>query len=196
MTTTCSRCSSQLDEASLICPNCGTVATMPSEVAEATPTMAPVFTSFDHRNDLEGIGGWLILPAIGLAVAPFIALHGIFIVDMPVLTGSRYQAYLSDHPRFVGLLIFEIMVNSFFLLGSLGLNFLLYKKKRIFPKCIIGYLAIQLCLILADHLGVIALLPSADSSGGLKDVFRAFSGAAIWIPYFLTSQRVKATFVN
>lgn len=193
----CASCSSTLNEDSLVCPNCGTaVAVHPGVSEAAAPTSAPVFKTFENRNDLNGIGGWLILPAIGLVISPFMSLHGIFIVDLPVLFGDRYSAFLNGHPAFSGLLVFEIMGNAIFLAGAVGLNFLLYKKKRIFPICMIAYFAINFFLLLADHLATRALLPSTDSNSGTMAVVRAFVGAAVWIPYFLVSRRVKATFMN
>src|ERR1035441_8705208 len=161
MTTTCATCSSALDEGTPVCPNCGTAVAASPGVVETAPSTAPIFKSFEDRNDLNGIGGWLILPAIGLAIAPFFALYGIFVTDLPMLTGSRYQIFLTGHPGIFGLLIFEIIVNALFLAGSLGLNFLFYKKHRLFPSYMIAYLVTQFFLLdrkstrlNSSHLGI------------------------------------------
>jgi hypothetical protein len=193
MTISCATCSSALEESIQMCPNCGTAVAAGSAIAETGSTDAP---AYKHDDGLKGIGGWLILPAIGLAVAPFVALYIIFMVDLPVLTESKYQEVLTRHPALPGLLVFEIITNAFFLAVSLGLNFLFYKKKRILPRCIIAYLIIQFFLILADNLATAAVLPSANTAGSLFGVVRSLVGAVIWIAYFHSSIRVEATFVN
>ena len=95
MTISCATCSSALEEGSLVCPNCGTTVAVDSAIAVTGSTDAP---AYKHDEDLNGIGGWLILPAIGLAIAPFVALYIIFMVDLPVLTDSKYQEVLTRHP--------------------------------------------------------------------------------------------------
>jgi hypothetical protein len=193
MTISCATCSSALEEGSLVCPNCGTTVAVDSAIAVTGSTDAP---AYKHDEDLNGIGGWLILPAIGLAIAPFVALYIIFMVDLPVLTDSKYQEVLTRHPALPGLLIFEIIANAFFLAGSLGLNFLFYKKKRVLPTCMIAYLIIQFLLIMADNLATAAFIPSANTAGNIFEVVRSFVGAVIWIAYFHSSIRVENTFVN
>jgi hypothetical protein len=185
MTTFCATCSSALYEGSQVCPNCGTAVAVSDGVVEVAPTTTPVFKSFEDQNDLNGIGGWLILPAIGLVVSPFMSLHGIFVVDLPILTGGKYEEFLTGHPAVTALIVFELTTNAIF-----------FTKRRILPRCMIAYFAINFFLLLADHLATRALLPSTDSTSGTMAVVRAFVGAAVWIPYFLVSRRVKTTFIN
>jgi hypothetical protein len=153
---------------------------------------APAFKPFD---DLNGLGGWLILPAIGLAISPFISMHGI-VTDIQLLTGGDHLGIFVNHPSLTGLLTFEIIINTSFLAAVIALNILFYTKKRLLPKCMIVFYAAQCILMLADHLAATAVFPSSDLSAGLFTVVRAFIGAAVWIPYFMSSQRVEATFVN
>lgn len=200
MSTLCIQCSSPLDEGSQFCARCGSSVSgesaasvsAQSAVAEPVPFERPAYIP---GNGLEGIGGWLILLAIGLAIAPFFSLHGI-VTDLSVLTGASHQSILSERPGLAGLILFEAITNSIFLLILACLNFLFYSKKKIFPMCMIAYLAFSFFVLLTDHLIAGALMPSADHSAGLVAVIRAFIGAAVWIPYFLNSERVEQTFVN
>jgi hypothetical protein len=189
MTNTCANCSSTLNEGSLICPQCGTAAD--SRITETGSTEAPTYKPVD---DMSGIGGWLILPAIGLAITPFMSLYGI-IIDIQGLT-SEHLGVFTNHPSLTGLLIFELIINAAFFVAVIYLNILFYTKKRILPKCMIAFYAANCVLILADHLATTAVFPSVDLSGGIMTVVRAFVGAAIWIPYFHSSIRVENTFVN
>jgi NADH:ubiquinone oxidoreductase subunit K len=184
-----------LNEDSKICPNCGTAVASHAGIAEVTSTTAPIFKSFEDRSDLNGIGGWLILPAIGLVVSPFMSLHGIITASL-LLTSSIYPSLSANHPSLTGLLIFEVIINAAILAAVICLNFLFYMKKRLFPRYIIALYAAQCALMLADYLAAASVFPSADLSTGLFTVIRSFIVAAVWIPYFLNSKRVEATFVN
>jgi len=163
-----------------------------SRITETGSTEAPAYKPAD---DLNGIGGWLILPAIGLVISPFMSLHGI-ITDTLLLTSSVYPSLSANHPSITGLLIFEVLINAAFLAAVICLNFLFYTKKRILPNCMIALYAAQCVLMLADHLATTAVFPSADLSSSIIAVIRSLIVAVVWIPYFLNSRRVEATFVN
>ncbi len=141
--------------------------------------------------DLEGIGGWLILVAIGLAVAPFRSMHGIY-VDLHVLYGSKFQYALSLHHGLAGLILYEAVTNSFFLFALITLNYLFYDRRKTFPSLMITYLAVQLVLGLIDHLAALQFSTHQSPTAVLGN----FVAAAVWIPYYLKSERVKATFVR
>jgi hypothetical protein len=146
---------------------------------------------FSTGSDLEGIGGWLILVAIGLGVAPFILFKGIY-SDLLVLYGDQFQVGLSQKPGLAALVLFESVSNSIFLIAMLSLNVLFYRKKRAFPGWMIAYLAINSALILIDNIFALRYSPQAQMSG----VIRTVVVSLIWIPYYLHSERVKVTFVN
>ena len=183
-----------VDDGSQVCPNCGTAVAVNPGIVQATSIVEPVFKPFEARSDLNGIGGWLILPAIGLAISPFLSLHGIF-TDILLLTGEHLSLF-ANHPSLTSLLIFEVIISASFLAAVICLNILFYTKKRLFPKCIIAFYAAQCFLMLADHLATSAVFPSVNLSANVITVVRSFIVAVVWIPYFLNSQRVEATFVN
>ena len=205
MTTTCGTCGSLIEEGVRVCAHCGCAVDVPacveaqftvaaSPAIPAAPELGQVPISapmFKTGVDLEGIGGWLILVALSLAISPFVSLHGVY-TDFQILYGSRYHMALVSRPAFAGVLMFEAITNSFFLVVVVCLNFLFYMKKRIFPTGMIIYLAAQFLMILTDHLLAIRMNPSTES----VSVVRSLLTALVWIPYFLRSQRVEATFVN
>jgi len=182
----CSQCETHLEEGAAVCLSCGASADM----AAAVPFLpAPMFSAVDR--DLVGIGGWLILPAIGLAVSPFRSAHGIFI-DSKVLFSGQFQTVLATRSGFAEVLMFELINNSALLIAAAILNILLYRKKKVFPTLMVIFLVGNAILMLADHLMVIHLALQTDSG----DLIRSIAGCAIWIPYFFLSRRVKLTFVN
>ena len=200
MSTLCVQCSSPLDEGSHFCARCGSSISPESGAAVSAPSAIAEPVLFDRPayipgDGLEGIGGWLILPAIGLAVSPFFSIHGI-VRDLSVLTGASHQIYLSSHPSMAGLILYEAITNIIFLFAAVCLNYLFYSKKKIFPKSMIGYLVFTFIMLLADHLMAGAVSPSANHTSGLYAVIRAFLQVCIWIPYFLNSERVAQTFVK
>jgi hypothetical protein len=212
-TSLCAQCGSTLPEGAVVCIHCGSaVAQPPPAATEAalaapftpapqTPTepayIPPDYTpdssapAYIEDNYLNGIGGWLILPVIGLALAPFFYIHGIY-ADFHVLYGSRFQTSLDTRPGLVALIYFELINNSVFIAASIGLNLLLYKKRRIFPTYMCIYLLAQFLFVLADHL--MALRFNPDSSWAMAQ--RAFFTCVVWVSYFVRSKRVEATFTR
>jgi hypothetical protein len=194
MTTSCATCSSALDEGSRICPNCGT-AVADRQPAIDQPDSIPV-PSFTINEDLNGIGGWLILPAIRLVLAPFGLLYTILVSNVPFLFGGRHRAYLSSHPGSAALILFEFISNTILIAIVICLNLLFFKKKRAFPTYMILYMVTQLCVLLIDTLTAQFLHPTAHLAKAYGMLLGTVIASFIWIPYFLVSRRVKATFVN
>lgn len=153
------------------------IATIPDG---ATPTI-------DHR--LAGIGGWLILPAIGFVLTPLIALMSlVFLLRMLPLI------WAAGHGRIVMLDMLLILV-LLILTVSTALRF--FRKKADAPRRIIALLIIA---VASDVLLLIASMAAGTDDdlalGATTGLLRDGISAAIWIPYFRMSKRVKATFVN
>ena len=151
---------------------------------------------------LQGLRGWLILVAIGLCLQPLVLVKtladnlGAFKPETwQALTTPGSRAY---HPLWAPLLVAEVAVNVGLLLGSGILLYLFFTKKRFFPRAVIGFMVLSLVVVLADNAAVSAI-PQARAQVGPSEynqIVRAVIAAAIWIPYFLRSKRVHATFVN
>lgn len=152
---------------------------------------------------LKGIGGWLILPIIGLFVMPIrlaISLQNDFLPIFQqgyweILTTPGTEAY---HHLWAPLLIFEIVGNAFFILFDLVLLYLVFTKHHLFPKLFIVFLASNLAFVTVDFFAadLIPAIAGQDDPESLKELGRTVIGALIWIPYFLTSERVRNTFVK
>jgi hypothetical protein len=183
MTCVCGNCAASVEEGATSCARCGT--SVPSPAAES---YAPRFSTL---SDLEGIGGWLILVAFGLGFAPLRSIRGIY-ATLHILYGSEYQNWLSMHPGMAGLILFEAVTNTLFLFALVVLNYLFYRKKKEFPGLMITFMALQSILLLIDY----AVVLHYNSRGSVTNVAGAILGSAIWIPYYLRSERVKVTFVR
>ncbi len=151
----------------------------------------------------KGLGGWLILPLIGLFVSPIrmaVSLNNDFLPIFQegyweVLTTPGSEAY---HHLWGPLITLEIVGNLFFIVFSLILIFLFFTKSPFFPSLIIIYITTYLLYIVGDSFlaDLIPAIASASDPESIKELFRAVIAAAIWIPYFRTSRRVKNTFVK
>jgi len=150
----------------------------------------------------EGIGGWLILVAIGVVLRPPILIYNT--VTLCNLVGSRNWEMLTapDSPAYLPLwgpvVRGEIIANILLLIGWSITAVLFFYKKKSFPWWFIGMMTFGLAFVIADMVAFKAIFPdkSTTETGAAADFLRAFIVTMIWIPYMLVSKRVKATFVR
>ena len=155
------------------------------------------------RNEPEGLGGWLILPLIGLVISPIRIGLLIATTFLPAFADGSWE-YLTHrdsegyHPLWGPLLVAEMVFNAFFVMYSLFLLVLFFMKHAWFPRAVIIYYLSNLVFIAGDA-AVIGLVPGLglELDGEVtQEIVRALIGIAIWVPYFLVSRRVKNTFVR
>lgn len=177
---TCARCGK------FICARCLTEAgwlRLPaSNQCPECETRAPV---------LQGIGGWLVLPAIHIAVVA------------PLSGGAALVQDVMALPKLSGPLLAPVLVEAFFYASYLA--FALFtaiaffqKKQRAVNLMIIFYgLAILSALLSIALTGWIEGITGEKVSekDDVTQTGRAMVTSVIWIAYFLQSKRVKATFV-
>lgn len=145
-----------------------------------------------------GIGGWLVLPAIGLCLTPVMLGIGIWQVAGVILGGSwpalTTPGGPSYHPLYRVLLPAEIVVNVGMLVFVLALIFMFFSKSPRVPKLMIVFYLLNLAVVAADT-ALAAQLPGfVWDREVVKDVGRTLLTSAIWVPYFLVSRRVANTF--
>jgi Protein of unknown function (DUF2569) len=137
---------------------------------------------------LVGIGGWLVLPAIGFVLGPVIGI--VMLVVAVGLYGGVADA------GFGGLYALELLVDVGLLVFLIYAAIRFFGKQRNAPSTIIALLIAGLVssgVLIMIELGAGAE-PFAIESG--KQFVRSIIAAGIWIPYFKVSRRVRATFVN
>ncbi len=157
-----------------------------------------------------GIGGWLILPIIGLFVSCIGSLYSLFREVIPILRSwdtftspdsSLYHPLLGPYFGFITFIDVAIFVVSIFLLV------LIFKRKHILPTIIIYAYTAFVFVTLVDFVAVVTFIyqfmaergDAAEASSfvtqGIVDVvLRGIITCGIWIPYFLYSKRVRNTF--
>lgn len=152
----------------------------------------------------QRLGGWLLLITLGLVISP--VRIGLMLAQnhLPMFSNGTWQALTTQasefyHPLWAPLIWFEIAGNLLIVaLGLTALCFLLMKSRHT-PKLVISWLVLGLAFVsadffLAEQIPAIADQPTDPES--VKELARSIVGAAIWIPYFLVSKRVRATFTR
>lgn len=155
------------------------------------------------KPSVEGLGGWLVLVQISiyfsLITITYLLFNHIFPVFEPeiwsMITDKGSPAY---NRSLVQLILFETVVNVVFVIALIFALFLLYRKKRAFPKLMIAYILFSLLTSIVDYVAVsqIEILAQGDNGTFMREVTRSILYACIWIPYFIRSKRVRNTFVN
>lgn len=156
----------------------------------------------EKQDRYDRLGGWLIFVALGLILTPvmlFITSSGIAKIfatgSWPLLTtpGTEYYNSLNGP-----IIIFDTVGNiTLFTLSIVNLIYF-FRRKKLFPKLIIIFYIINLTFVFGDYC-LNSLLPAVQADPSLQsydDLARSVINAAIWVPYFIKSKRVKATFVK
>ncbi len=149
---------------------------------------------------LQGIGGWLILPLLGLIIRPFSYLWAMLQLIPSVFVSKTWRS-LTDgaSPQFdaqwAPALLFELFYNSFALILTFLVLALFFARRAWWPRLFIGLLILDAIAILTDLIFAMNLpVDPGVVTGARALLVGAVVGAAIWIPYVLVSRRVKATF--
>lgn len=156
-------------------------------------------TNTDHNESAppavqpSGIGGWLILPLIGLLLSP---------VRMAILVigefKGAFQAGVWENlpPGLQGFIIAELGANlAVAAFGIVCLVLFLMKSKRT-PKLMIAFYVAGAVVVFADVLIAAAVFGLKPQSDFLRNVASALVGLCIWVPYFRRSVRVANTFTD
>lgn len=165
-----------------------------SEVQDLTEAEEPRYRS---------IGGPLILTALAMVVSPLLLLCQIVSDLLPALSGETWTALTTPgtaayHPMWAPLIIFELLANVALLIWLMVLAVFFFQKRRVFPKMFMVYLLSNVAFIVIDHLlaNSIPFLADQGAERFAAGIVRPVIYCLIWIPYFLTSKRVKGTFVH
>ncbi len=156
-----------------------------------------------NDNELKGLGGWLILVALGLVVSPIRILLTTLQTFLPIFQDNSWATLTTPgspayNAFWAPLLIGEIVFNALLCGAYLYLIYLFFTKHCLFPKIYIATLAVAVVFIPLDAWLVSMIMPNEPvfDPDTAKEFGRSLVAALIWIPYMLVSKRVRATFVE
>lgn len=152
----------------------------------------PLFPAVDSLP----IGGWLILPALGLIISPLTLVYGLF--QTPEVYNSQMWMNLIALKRYglFSVVLVEHVYNIVMLPFSVVIAILYFKRRSSVPRLMTILLSARCLVAVVD--AVISMQNDTFSSGSevSRNLFQGIFAAAIWIPYFNISSRVKETFVT
>jgi hypothetical protein len=166
---------------------------------------SPAITTETHFRPLQPpkIGGWLIVIAVGLVLSLLQNLTNMLQVLAP-LGGSFVWVRLTDptspvyHPYWKTVIIYDAIAGCLYVVMNMVAIILFFGKRRLFPKLTVAFIpSIFLLSLVAYFLeGMIPAVANTPTYIGQSHmVIVKFIALHVWIPYFLVSKRVKATFV-
>jgi hypothetical protein len=174
----------------------------PAVPAHATAPAADVPLASAGDGTLRGIGGWLVLVAIGLIARPVLSVVSLVQLAPALSADAWYRltdpAGTAYHPLWAPLLLFEVAANVALAVASVLLIVLFFQQRRMFPRTFVALLAAQVVVTLVDAAGT-ALLPADEAGPAMESIELAvstLSSSVVWILYLLRSRRVKLTFVR
>jgi transglutaminase-like putative cysteine protease len=151
---------------------------------------------------LQGIRGWLVLPAISVVVQPFRIMYDVgvlvpsFATDVwTTLTTAGGTAY---DALWAPILLYELAANLALLVFAVLLAVLFFQRRRSVPVIFVAFL-IGAALVQGLDLWLASLIPMDSmkvTPKEMSELARSVVGAMIWSAYFLVSHRVKSTFVH
>lgn len=152
---------------------------------------------------VSGLGGWLILIQIGLWFTLVMLLAQISQSVLPILNTETWEILTSKdsgyyHPLWGPMIIFEAIYNILFLLFTVYVIVAFYRKNAILPRLMIIFYSLSLAVVIVDSL-LLSQIPMAKEladGSSIRDIARSAIACAIWIPYFIKSERVQNTFVR
>lgn len=148
----------------------------------------------------EGLGGWLLLPIF-------------YLICTIVLISYNYSVFLSDQEYIIALvtgqvdphwLLWATLLSTVMAVElvafAIYLLAILFQKKRQLPRLMVCfYSALLIVMGIEFYISLqyaVFMQTPEELVESTQDLLHAILMAAIWIPYFLCSKRVKATFVN
>lgn len=168
-------------------------------LARVTYTYDPV-PAKDPDTSLVGIGGWLLVLTLMLAIRPLAFGAGLVrMVDaLSIDRWSLLTTYGSSsyNALWAPLLLFELAANLAQVVFSLLLLVLLFKRRSSFPRMAIVLLVAAILLQVSDLVLMKAIPGLTASSDDISRVVGGALGVMLWAAYLSNSQRVKATFVR
>ncbi len=158
------------------------------------------------KTQLKGIGGWLVLVAIGVTISPFLAASADYTTYSQVFSGELWSSPTDSNspnyiPYYALTISMEMIVGVIIDAYLFYLIYLFYQKKSNFPplyiKLVFAVFAFHIIDIFAVSL-VFPYLTARDLFDPLtiKAITQSVLAIVIWVPYMSKSVRVKNTFVN
>jgi len=139
------------------------------------------------RDSYSRIGGWLIVPAIGLVLSPISLLFYISSEIMPAFTAVPLSETSGEFRTY---LLLDLLLNLLVFAYTIVVAVLFFKRRRVAPKLVMSLYLLNLLFIIGERF----VFMSLNELQWIIGIINGIVPSLIWIPYFLLSKRVQATF--
>lgn len=169
-------------------------------------TDAPIFKAVTGQP--SGLGGWLVLPLIGLVLAPLMMVKLLLFDIFPAFQPEKWEQFTSvGSPIYSSYwapyLIISMFVTLTLAIWSSILFFMFIRRKRQIPFLMSLFYLATAAAALFEFLSIQHLVAQVPALADPEVTRRAQTGLvrglvalAVWVPYFRTSVRVRNTFVS
>lgn len=173
----------------------------PPVIPDAAAPVDPYSYRGRASQDLEGLGGWLILVGFGLFIRPCWLVYALYDGRAAFFNATVWERLTSTsselyNPHFSLVAPLEMLTYLFMLIYSLLLLVLFFRRSHLFPRAIQIYFG---CTIATAAFMIWDISMMQTDPVGMEaygSLFQTVVAAAVWIPYFQVSRRVKLTFVH
>ena len=142
-------------------------------------------------------GGWLILPMIGLVIAPFRIGYDLFTEEF--YNENIYSQLDISYSNLIWIIRGELVVNIFLLALTILTLIHFFQKRTSLPMLYTLLLISTIILLIGDSFILNYYYPELNNVYekrlSVGEIIKSVLGASIWIPYFHISKRVKNTFI-
>lgn len=155
------------------------------------------------RSERPKIRGFLIFVAFGLVLS-FLQNLAVLVQSLAPFRGEVWEklttpGFSAYHPSWKPAIVFGMISSSVTLAATVISLVLFFRKHRFFPTFVVVAIPVIFVLMLAGYY-LEGLVPAIATSPGHDEerhtLIIRFLAMHVWIPYFLTSERVKRTFVR
>jgi hypothetical protein len=159
------------------------------------------YTHYDPQADYPAswgkrIDGWLLLPALGVLLAPAQMVYS-FVTDLQLINGQPWLInYINGFTGLAAIGFLEQVYNAGMTVFFILVAVLFFKRRSSVPRLMQFYYGVPLLWLIVDLILIQLFSPEINTGDHTGAILRSLIAAAIWIPYFRISQRVKRTFVN
>lgn len=145
----------------------------------------------------SSIGGWMLLPLIGLLFSPFFLIKSMYeAYDAEVISNLAFFLKTDSEYSNVGYVVFalfEHFVDIIRLLFVVLLVIQFFQQRSSLPILMVIWYAFSTIWEIFIEFSLVSYDLSTSYEAG-KNLGRSFISILIWIPFFLVNRRVKETF--
>jgi transglutaminase-like putative cysteine protease len=141
-----------------------------------------------------GLGGWMVLPVIGVFLSPILLMRNIWTWFGDIGTAAQF-ATVEQHVQWMLLLVFLLMCVA--ILVAIATAVFMLKRTWTFPFAFVALQALNLVIMIVNAITLWMIGGNdVEAAHETNMLVLPILSTVLWVSYVLLSQRVRATFVK